>query len=195
VTMGLSEDSGNRGFVTKCYPGSNNFRYRCGHIDSGYCNHPHNRVGNPLGSSSCNRSGLRNSRYNHSLRPYRHKSLCNCRHANGRRGLPFRRENLLHNHISPPGVTTSHHIRWFDSTCRHDCNDRSARCRNTDHYRSQTDGPANNSAAAAGALDTLVESDTGPCAFVAVTALHALVRDVPPVPDVAGTALHFVAAL
>jgi len=63
------------------------------------------------------------------------------------------------------------------------------------HYRSRIDGPVNRSAAAVGARDTLLESDTGPCAFVAVAGLHALVRDVPPVPDVAGTALYFVAAL
>ena len=70
-----------------------------------------------------------------------------------------------------------------------------AGCRNTDHYRNQTDGPANSSADVVGALDTLLESDTGPCAFVAVVARRALVRDAPAVPDVAGTARHFVAAL
>jgi hypothetical protein len=63
------------------------------------------------------------------------------------------------------------------------------------HYRSRIDGPVNRSAAAVGAQDTLLESDTGPCAFVAVAGLHALVRDVPPVPDVAGIALPVVAAL
>ena len=63
------------------------------------------------------------------------------------------------------------------------------------HYRSRIDGLVNRSAAAVGALDTLLESDTGPCAFVAVVARRALVRDAPAVPDVAGTARHFVAAL
>ena len=63
------------------------------------------------------------------------------------------------------------------------------------HYRSRIDGPVNRSAAAVGARDMLLESDNGPCAFVAVAGLHALVRDVPPVPDVAGIALPVVAAL
>ena len=107
----VNEDSGNRVFASRCCPRLNNFRYRCGHIDSGCCIHPHNRAGNPHGSSSCNRSGLRNSRYNRSLRPDRHKSLCSCHRANGRRGLPCRRGSLLHIHISPPGVASSHHTR------------------------------------------------------------------------------------
>ena len=62
-------------------------------------------------------------------------------------------------------------------------------------YRSRIDGPVNRSAAAVGARDTLLESDNGPCAFVAVAALHALVQDVLPVPDVPGIALPVVAAL
>ena len=63
------------------------------------------------------------------------------------------------------------------------------------HYRSRIDGPVNRSSAAVSAQDTLLESGTVPCAFVAVAALHALVQDVPPVPNVAGIELPVFAAL
>ena len=85
-------------------------------------------------------------------------------------------------------------MRWSRSICRHDGNDRSAPCRNTGRDRNRNARCAAVSAADVRALNTVAENGTAPYAFLAVTALHALVRDAPAVLDVGGTAPHVVAA-
>jgi len=120
------------------------------------------------------------------------KILCSY-HANGRRGPPFRRESLPYNHGSPPAVAFSRRIRSSGSTDRHDCNDRSAPCRNTGHGRNRSAHSEDVSAAGVGALNTLPDNGTARCAFVAVAARYAAVRDAPVVRDAHDTVPHVAA--
>ena len=62
------------------------------------------------------------------------------------------------------------------------------------HDRNRTDRPGDGSVAGVGALNTVPQNGTAPCAFVAVAPRYSVVRDAPAALDVDGTAPRVVAA-
>jgi len=152
-----------------------------GHIRSGCYSHLRSRDGSPAENSSCSRPGPGSNHYSHSSHRDRHTSPGN-RNATDPAGRLHRCGNLPRSRGSRPAGASLRHTHSSRSNCRHDSNDSSEPYSNTDHARSHARGRSETLFAAdVHVLNSLPESGTAICGFVAVIPRFAAALD--PVPD------------